>query len=88
MTPMEPADADNDWKHIKTIADGERCVINDVNIWDHEWTDTGARIQVKDPLYGRNFTLPVYEIQIGQTTAQFAAGEFSNCIWGIYIKAK
>jgi hypothetical protein len=80
------ADTDDTWEHIKTIVDGEQFDINGLNIWDSDWKDTGERIQVKDPLYGQDFTFSVYEIIKGQTTAKFATGEFSNCVWGIYLK--
>jgi len=74
------------WDHIATIVDGERFDIDGVNVWDCDWKDTGERIQINDPLYGRGFTFSVYEINTGQATAKFAAGEFSNCVWGIYRK--
>lgn len=80
------SDASNKWEHIKTVVDGDRFEINGLNIWDNEWKDTGERIQIKDPLYAQDFTFTVYEISKGETTAKFAAGEFSNCVWGIYLK--
>ena len=79
-------DNNNKWKHIKTLVDGERFDVNGLNIWESEWKDTRERVVIKDPLYGKDFTLSVYEIVKGQTTAKFAAGEFSNCVWGIYLK--
>lgn len=80
------ADSKDKWEHFKTIVDGERFEINGGNIWDSEWEDTGERIQIKDPLYGQDFTFPVYKIFNGQTTVKFATGEFSNCVWGIYLE--
>lgn len=77
----------DNWKHITTITDGERFEINGLNIWDHNWKNTGERIQIKDPLYGQEHSFLVYEITTEQISAIFAAGEFSNCVWGIYGKA-
>ena len=74
------------WQHIRTITDGERFEINGLNIWDSDWKNTEERIQIKDPLYGQDYTFTVYEIRNGLTSATFAAGEFSNCVWGIYLK--
>jgi hypothetical protein len=68
----------------RTILDGERHEINDLNIWEHAWTDTGQRIAVKDPLYGQPYSMPVYQIEYGARKARFAATEFSNCVWGVY----
>lgn len=72
------------WKHIKTILDGERYEINGVNIWECEWKRTGESVEVKDPQYGQTFYMSVYQIHTGAFIVTFAAGEFSNCVWGIY----
>jgi hypothetical protein len=80
------ADSEDKWEHLKTLVDGERFEINGCNIWESEWKDTGEQIRIKDPLYGRVFTFTVYQIINEQTTVKFAAGEFSNCVWGIYLK--
>jgi hypothetical protein len=78
---------ENKWVHIKTILDGENFNIQGLNIWDFRWADTGQRIVVKDPLYNQEYTMNVYEIQNVDTKIIFAAGEFSNCVWGIYQKS-
>jgi len=80
-----PNTTDN-WEHIKTLVDGERFEINGMNIWNSEWKNTGERIQIKDPLYGKDYTFTVYEIMNEEASITFAAGEFSNCVWGIYVK--
>ena len=79
-------DIEHKWGHVKTIVDGERFEIHGLNIWDHNWEDTRERIQINDPLYGRSFTLAVHKITAGKTIIKFAAGEFSNCVWGIYLE--
>jgi len=76
----------DNWEHIKTLVDSERFEINGMNIWDSDWKNTGESIQIKDPLYGQHYTFTVYEIMNEQSSAKFAAGEFSNCVWGIYLK--
>lgn len=72
------------WKHITTIIEGEAFTISGLNIWDHDWKSTGKSIYVKDPIYGKNYTMTVFEISDKGSVVKFAAGEFSNCIWGIY----
>jgi len=72
------------WKYITIIVDGETFVLEGLNIWDYEWTRTGETANVKDPLYGRNHKMTVYEISGNGSVVKFAAGEFLNCIWGIY----
>ncbi len=72
------------WKHLDTVPDGYKFKIKGINIWDYPWKNTGEKIIVKDPLYGKEQNLRVYEIQKEKLTVRFAAGEFSNCMWGIY----
>lgn len=74
------------WKHIKTLTDGEKYEISGINIWQHDWIDTGEKICLKDPLYSQNYIFNVYRIENTKNNIEFAAGEFSNCIWGIYQK--
>jgi len=42
---------------------------------------------ISDPAYGQRFEFAVYEIVAGDQRTVFAAGEFSNCIWGFYRPA-
>lgn len=72
------------WKHIATIADGQKYEIDGLNIWDCKWKFTGEKISVKDSLYGQVHTMNVWEIEDGRKKVKFSAGEFSNCVWGIY----
>ena len=74
------------WRFEKTIVDGEEYKINGINIWDFKWEVTGEKIKIKDPLYGQSYTFNVFKIQNDNIEILFAAGEFSNCIWGIYLK--
>lgn len=72
------------WKHAKTILDGEKYEISGINIWNHSWINTGDQIKIKDPIYNQDYTFHVYRIHEGKSTIEFAAGEFSNTVWGIY----
>jgi hypothetical protein len=74
------------WRFLKTINEGELCEIGGLNIWEFKWQEIGEKIKVKDPLYGRFYSFDVFKIQKDNTTILFAAGEFSNCVWGIYLK--
>ncbi|ABG57731.1 conserved hypothetical protein [Cytophaga hutchinsonii ATCC 33406] len=74
------------WPHIRTLTDGDWFELNGLNIWDHDWMNTAEKIQIKDPLYAQDYTFTVYEITNGPVAVAFAAGEFSNGVWGIYLK--
>jgi hypothetical protein len=61
-------------------------MIDGLDVWKHMWTDTKERVQVEDPLYHQKFTFQVYEISSNGRVVRFAAGEFSNCVWGFYAR--
>lgn len=73
------------WKHKTTIYDGEKFEISGLNIWDFKWQTTKEKININDPLYGQSYLFDVYKIQNLNIEVLFAAGEFSNCVWGIYL---
>lgn len=73
------------WQHEVTGFDGN-AILFGVNIFDYEWKSTGEKIDVKDPLYGQNHRFPIYKVLIDEKEYEFAAGEFSNCVYGFYIK--
>jgi hypothetical protein len=72
------------WKHVKTGIDGN-CELFGVNIFDYQWKSTGERITVKDPVYQQEYVISVFEVTINDTIHVFAAGEFSNGVWGFYL---
>ncbi len=76
------------WKHLNTIPEGYEFKIRGINIWNQKWEDTGEKVLVKDPLYRKEYSLTIWKIQLGEFHVKIAAGEFSNCMWGIYIERK
>jgi hypothetical protein len=74
------------WKYVTTIPDGEKFKIKGINIWQCEWKPTGEKIDVLDPLYGKSHKIEVFEICMYNVIIRFAAGEFSCCMWGIYLE--
>lgn len=74
------------WKFVKTIVDYEKFEINGINIWDFKWEETDEKIKIKDPLYGQFYTFNVFKIQNKDIEILFVAGEFSNGVYGIYLK--
>ncbi len=76
------------WKNKTIIPPGERYEIHGLNIWDYDWKFTGQSINVIDPLYKKPYLFQIFEIKEGDLTVRFAAGEFSNSIYGIYLEKK
>jgi hypothetical protein len=75
-----------EWQHVKTLVDGEPYNIWGRNIWSYPWQRTEEKVTVKDPHYGQTHTMDVYQIIENDLIIEFAAGEFSKCVWGIYRK--
>jgi hypothetical protein len=75
-----------EWVFHGSCVDGGPYAINGVELWTSAWIDTPEEVHVKDPLYQQDFCFPVYELKSGPTQIRFAAGEFSNCIWGFFVQ--
>ncbi len=76
------------WYFNKTISDGETFKIKNLNIWDYEWKTINRQVEVIDPLYKQKYYFDEFQITDGKTIVNFVAGEFSNTIFGIYLKDK
>lgn len=73
------------WQHEATGADGHVTLFG-VNIFDCAWDETGRSAKVRHPLYPQQtYRFPVYTVTIDGEVHEFAAGEFSNCVWGFYV---
>lgn len=72
------------WQHEKTGVDGNTILFG-VNIFDYEWKSTGRHVNVCDPLYKQEYRFSIYTVVIDGQEHEFAAGEFSNCVWGFYV---
>jgi len=74
------------WKFIKTGSEGN-CTLFGENIFDLKWTSTGQKIEVADPNYDdQKHILVIYSVEIGAEKKEFAAGEFSNGVYGFYVR--
>jgi len=72
------------WRYVKTGIEGN-CELFGVNIFDYKWKKTKQKISVLDPLYNQKHEINVYDIDIDGKVFTFAAGEFSNCVYGFYV---
>ena len=74
------------WEFFHACPEGEDCQIGGLSVWAQKWQRISDEpIIVKDPHYGQIFRFSVYEISAGLQRAVFAAGEFSNGIFGFYV---
>jgi hypothetical protein len=74
-----------DWIFVGAVPEGQGLEINGVNVWSQKWTTVNGELaEVIDPHYHQPFTFSVYTIKNGESDIKFAAGEFSNMVWGFY----
>jgi hypothetical protein len=75
------------WQFAGSSREGEPFEIRGVNVWEQGWqVSPGQEAQVHDPVYGQEFVFRVYTLQDGEQTIEFAAGEFSNGVWGFFLR--
>lgn len=72
------------WQHEITGFEGD-VILFGINIFEYEWSETGESILVKDPLYQQDYKFSIYTINVAGENHDFAAGEFSNGVWGFYL---
>ena len=75
------------WTFLTSGTELQPVRIDGVNVWDHKWQESGRKAEVTDPRRGQSFTFEVWSIATKKKSIQFAAGEFSNGIWGFYTEA-
>ena len=72
------------WKYETSGNDGNTLLFN-VNIFNYKWLNTGNKAEVIDPLYNKKYLFSIYDVIINGNKYTFAAGEFSNSIFGFFI---
>jgi len=82
-SPMEAEDL----AHPKLVSDLDfHNIIYATMIARYDWKTTGKRVKVQDPIYHQDHTFEVWQVEIDGQLHRFAAGEFSNCVWGFYLE--
>jgi len=75
------------WVHVFTSLEGEEREIQGIKIWQHHWQQVkGENALVQDPIHGQSHTFSVYLVRENETVVELAAGEFSNNVWGFYVR--
>ncbi|MCR8636789.1 hypothetical protein [Paenibacillus radicis (ex Xue et al. 2023)] len=72
--------------HFLGSTSNDTFFINGTDIFKENWINTRETANVTDPLYKTIKKFTVWTIISECKELTFAAGEFSNNVWGIYIK--
>ena len=84
------ADITPGWRFVFIGTEGERLRLGGVDPWTHKWTraDEGP-ITVAHPSYpAERHSMHVYDLVLPDKRIRFAAGEFSNGVFGVYVPTK
>jgi hypothetical protein len=75
------------WRLLHIGFEGDSVSVAGINPWHAaEWVGTGGAITVAHPSYpAQRHTMQVYSLDPEHGEYVFAAGEFSNGVWGIYV---
>lgn len=71
------------WQHTVTGEEGNTTLF-DVNIFEYEWINTQKSTIVYHPIDNKKCRFQIYEVEVNGQKHKFAAGEFSNGVWGFY----
>jgi hypothetical protein len=83
--PARPVDPG--WRLVSIGLEGEPVDLGSgVDPWTVSWTSTHGRIVVAHPSYPRErHEMFTYEVAASDPPIVFAAGEFSNGVWGFFV---
>lgn len=74
-------------EYVLAPLESEKHEIGGLKIWKHPWKRVeGENAHVIDPIYGAPHVFAVYQMEGEGKIVEFAAGEFSNGVWGFYVR--
>ncbi len=79
-------DVDPGWRLASIGFEGQSADVGGVDPWSVTWTADSGRITVAHPSYpSQRHVMTVYEVAGSAPPIRFAAGEFSNGVWGFFV---
>lgn len=77
---------DDGWRFVSIGFEGDVTDVGGVDPWTVDWTSTGGHIVVAHPQYPhQRHRFSVYEVTGSTPPIVFAAGEYSNGVWGFFV---
>jgi hypothetical protein len=74
------------WRFVSIGLDGDAVDLDGIDPWRHEWLSLDEpRVVVAHPSHPhQRHTMSVYAVRVEGREVRFAAGEFSNGVWGFF----
>jgi hypothetical protein len=84
---MQDRPIDEGWRFVSICLESEPVDLGDgLNPWEVDWISTAGRITVPHPQYpAARHRMDVWQVADADPPVTFAAGEFSNGVWGFYV---
>ena len=74
------------WRFVHIGFEDDGIAIDGVGIWNASWAATGHQITVAHPQYpNQRHSMSTYRVDASGRAMEFAAGEFSNGVWGFFV---
>lgn len=82
----EVAELTTGWEFVGIVFDGDPIEIEGVSPWSAGWDRIGSgQVVVAHPAFPwQRHEMSVYRLERSQPPIYFAAGEFSNTVWGFF----
>lgn len=82
-------DVSKGWDFLAITIEGDPVDLAGMNVWEVEWKPVPVgNVTVAHPSYPRQrHEMSVYKVCDAGSITFFAAGEFSNGVWGFYLPA-
>jgi hypothetical protein len=77
------------WHFVHIGTEGDGVTIDGIAVWDILWVPTHDRITVAHPQYAdQRHPMWTYRVDVLGRAVEFAAGEFSNGVWGFFVPVR
>jgi hypothetical protein len=78
------------WNYVSIGFEGDQVSLGGLNPWQFEWHALNQPpITVAHPSYAhQRHSMWLYVIHAAENEVKFAAGEFSNGVWGFYVPVR
>jgi hypothetical protein len=78
------------WEFVGIVFESDPIEVYGLNPWGFKWHDLKQEpIVVAHPQYSsQRHEMHRYEIKCGEKVIEFAAGEFSNLVYGFYVPSE
>jgi hypothetical protein len=74
------------WRFVHIGTEGDGVTIDGISVWDMRWVPTRHRITVAHPQWpNERHVMWTYRVDAAGRAVDFAAGEFSNGVWGFFV---